>query len=264
MNQATVPRWSAEQVIDGCAGAGYGGVGLWRDRVAEQGVERLARRAHAAGVAVTSLCRGGFFCAPDASGRRARAEDNRRAVEEAAALDAGMLVLVCGPASDRDLVAARESVTEAIVALSEHARSCGVRLAIEPMHPLYCADRSVIVTLAQALAVARLAADDTTVGVVLDSYHLWWDPELERGLAAAGERILGSQLADWLAPPPHPLNGRGMLGDGSIDLRRYCALVDGAGYDGLVEVEIFNPEVWALDPGETLELVARRYEALLL
>jgi sugar phosphate isomerase/epimerase len=126
------------------------------------------------------------------------------------------------------------------------------------MHPLYCGDRSVVVTLAQALALVG-AIGSESVGLMLDSYHLWWDPELTRIVTSATARIFGVQLADWLAPPPHPLNGRGMLGDGSIDLRSFRELVDAAGYNGLLEVEIFNPDVWAIDPADTLELVAERF-----
>jgi len=260
MNQATVPRWSAMEVIEGCARAGYLGVGLWRDRIQEDGVVRIAKYAARLEIEITSLCRGGWFLAPDATARRAREEDNRRAVNEAAELGAHMLVLVVGPANDRDLETARRSVGEAICELASYAMTRGVSLAIEPMHPLYCGDRSVVVTLAQALRMAELTRSDG-VGVVLDSYHLWWDPDLEQSIANATGSILGVQLADWLAPPPDPLNGRGMLGDGSIDLRRFCELVRAAGYDGPVEVEIFNPEIWALDPAEILELVAERYLA---
>jgi sugar phosphate isomerase/epimerase len=170
-----------------------------------------------------------------------------------------MLVLVCGPAVDRDLETARHQVGEAIGELASYATSCGVALAIEPMHPLYCGDRSVVVTLAQALRMAK-PTGSTDVGVVLDSYHLWWDPDLEQSIASASGFILGVQLADWLAPPPDPLNGRGMLGDGCIDLRRFCEMAWAADYHGLVEIEIFNPEIWALDPAEALELAATRYQ----
>ncbi|MGO9656873.1 MAG: sugar phosphate isomerase/epimerase family protein [Acidimicrobiales bacterium] len=258
MNQATVPRWSAEEAIEGCAREGYVAVGLWRDRVSESSPAHLARTARTAGVQISSLCRGGWFCAGDKAGRRARMEDNFRAVEEAAALGAGTLVLVCGPAPSKDLKAGRLQVAEAIAELAEFAAPARVPLAIEPMHPLYCADRSVVVTLAQAL---RLAASVPAgrVGVMVDSYHLWWDPQLEAGLAAAGDLVLGLQLADWIAPPPDPLNGRGMLGDGTIDLRAFRASVDATGYAGPVEVEIFNPDVWAQEPTQILRLVAERY-----
>ncbi|MHB1497203.1 MAG: sugar phosphate isomerase/epimerase family protein [Acidimicrobiales bacterium] len=259
INQATVPRWSASEVIEGCARAGYAGVGLWRDRVQAEGPGLLAKRARTLGVEVTSLCRGGFFLAPTTEGTKARIEDNLRAVDEAAELGAAVLALVCGPAPGRDLAGARQAVAAAIAELAAYAATAGIALGIEPLHPLYCGDRSVVVTLPQALHMARCAGKGT-VGLVLDSYHLWWDPELERNISQAASAVLLVQLADWLAPPPDPLNGRGMLGDGCIDLRAFCRTVRSAGYAGKFEVEIFNPEVWALDPADTLEVVALRYE----
>jgi sugar phosphate isomerase/epimerase len=180
-------------------------------------------------------------------------------VDEAAALGADTLVLVCGPAADRDLAAGRDQVTDAICQLAPYAASSGVSLAIEPMHPLYCADRSVVVTLAQALDIAMRTESDV-VGLAVDSYHVWWDPELDCSLARAAGRVWAFQVADWLAPLPDHLNGRGMLGDGSIELRRMRRLVDAGGYDGPVEVEIFNVDVWAADPQDTVRLVAERYQ----
>ncbi len=193
---------------------------------------------------------------------RPRAEDNRRAVDEAAALGARVLVLVCGPAPDRDLVSARSAVVEAITDLAGYARTAGLPLAVEPMHPLYCADRSVVVTLSQALCMADAAARASggTVGVVLDSYHLWWDPELESSVREATGHVLGVQLADWVVPLADALNGRGMLGDGSIDFKNFRRLVVETGYEGLDEIEIFNPVIWERDPAEVLELAAARYE----
>jgi sugar phosphate isomerase/epimerase len=260
MNQATVPRWSVPELIDGCARAGYGGVGLWRDRLEGLDLTAVAKRAARLDLQITSLCRAGWFLAPDDSAQRARAEDNCRAVDEAAMLGARALVVVCGPAAGRDLAAARRAVTESVAELACYATGQGVTLAVEPMHPVYCGDRSVIVTLAQSLAVVGAVAPDY-VGVVLDSYHLWWDPELELGVSQAGGRIVSAQLADWLAPPPHPLNGRGMLGEGTIDLRAFCRLVDSAGFSGLFEVEIFNPDVWRVEPEETARVAAERYLA---
>lgn len=258
MNQATIPKWTSEEAIEGCARAGYAALGLWRDRIGEAGASRLGRLARAADVKISSLCRGGWFCASDEVGRRARMQDNFRAVEQAEALGAMTLVLVCGPAANNDLETGRRQVADAIAELAEFAVSARVPLAIEPLHPLYCGDRSVVVTLAQALRLA-VSTSAGGVGVMLDSYHLWWDPELEAGLGAATDRVLGVQLADWIAPLPDPLNGRGMLGDGTIDLRRFRAGVDATGYRGPIEVEIFNPQVWAIDPEQTLELVAERY-----
>lgn len=258
INQATVPSWGASQALEGAARAGYGGAGLWRYRVQEEGPARLAKLAHHLGVEITTLCRGGWFLAPGRNEREARREDNHRAVDEAAEVGARVLVLVCGPPPGRDLAGARHAVADAVAELALYAGQAGVLLAVEPLHPLYCGDRSVIVTLVQALEVS-VAAGSGHVGVALDSYHLWWDPELERGIAAAAGRILAVQLADWLAPPPDLLAGRGILGDGLIDLRGFCRSVRAAGYDGLFEVEIFNRNVWETDPADVLELLAARY-----
>jgi sugar phosphate isomerase/epimerase len=258
MNQATVPRWSVPQLMDGCARAGYGGVGLWRERLEGFDLAAVAKQAARLELEITSLCRAGWFLAADDSMHRTRAEDNRHAVDEAALLGARTLVVVCGPAGDHDLAAARRAVTESLGELAYYAAEQGVTLGIEPMHPVYCGDRSVIVTLAQSISVLDAVAP-ANVGIVLDSYHLWWDPELVPSIARASERITAVQLADWLAPPPHPLNGRGMLGDGTIDLRAFCRLVDSTGFNGRFEVEIFNPDVWGADPAETTRVAAQRY-----
>lgn len=252
INQATVPSWSTSALLEGAAEAGFGGVGLWRDRLEEMGTTRIAARAAELGIKISSLCRGGWFDAPDEAGRRARMLDNRHAVEEAAELGAQTLVLVPGPAATRDLEAGRAYIAEAITELKELAAAQSVTLGVEAMHPMYCGDRSAIVTLTQALGLG--------VGVVIDTYHLWWDPQLDQSLAASAGRIVSFQLADWIAPPPDPLNGRGMIGDGCIDLRRFSQLVDSADYKGLIETEIFHPDVWALDPRETLALISSRYK----
>ena len=256
MNQATVPRLSTLELIDAAARAGYGGVALWRERLEECGLDQAARRAATVGLEITSLCRAGFFLASKAEAEHARRCDNHRAIEEAAALGATTLALVCGPAPTRDLEEGRRRVHAAIAELAEAARGFGVSLALEPMHPLYCGDRSVVVTLAQALSIAHSLEG---VGVLLDSYHLWWDPELTTQVHAARGAVLGVQLADWLAPPPHPLEGRGMLGDGTIDFAHFLQLVEEAGYAGRIEIEIFNQAVWDEDPIEILERSAERF-----
>ena len=262
MNQATVPRWSTKELLEGCARAGYGGAGLWRHRLEGADLPQLANLAASAGVQISSLCRGGFFLVNEPGRTAERAADNRRAVDEACALGATALVLVCGPAPDRDLAAARRAVADAITELAAYAGTVGMPLAIEPMHPLYCADRSVVVTLDQALSMAKTAAgaSGSVVGVMLDSYHLWWDPVLEASIAKAAGRILGLQLADWVVPLSDPLNGRGMPGDGSVDFRSFRRVVEQAGYAGLAEVEIFNPVIWEQNPVEVLEVAAARYK----
>jgi sugar phosphate isomerase/epimerase len=259
LNQATIPGWTVREAAEGSARAGLGWIGLWRDRVAETGLRASAAAVRDAGLGVSSLCRGGWFGAPDRAGLEARMEDNRRAVEEAAALGASCLVLVCGPAPDRDLERGRRVVSEGIAELVPYAAERGVRLAVEPLHPMYCGDRSVVVTLGQALAMAAQAGPG--VGVAIDTYHVWWDPEVWAGVAAAAGRIIGFHVNDWLVPTPDMLNGRGLMGDGVIELRRLRRAVDAAGYQGPIEVEIFNRELWSLLPEQALALIAERYLA---
>jgi sugar phosphate isomerase/epimerase len=212
-----------------------------------------------AGLRVSSLCRGGFFPAADAPGRRAADEDNRRAVEEAATLGTDVLVLVCGPPIGRDVEAARAQILGGIERLVPHAEEHGVRLAIEPLHPMMISERSAIVTLGEANDLAE-RFDDTRVGVVVDAYHVWWDPRLYEEIARAGRRILGYHVADWLVPTTDRLQGRGMMGTGVIDLKRIRAAVEEAGYDGPIEVEVINRDAWDR-PGD--DIVAEACEAFL-
>ena len=207
---------------------------------------------------MSSLCRGGFFPAPDAAGRRERDADNRAAVEEAAELGTDVLVLVCGPAPDGDLEAARRQVLEGIETLLPHAAEHGVRLGIEPLHPMMIAERSVVVTLAQALDLAE-RFDPERVGVVIDAYHVWWDPELERQVERAAGRIAGYHVSDWLVPTPDLLAGRGLMGDGVIDLPHIRGMVERAGYDGPIEVEVINPALAELPTQELMATVVDRF-----
>jgi sugar phosphate isomerase/epimerase len=261
LNQATTRHWSTAEVIRGCAEAGIGGIGLWRDAVEQTGAAAAARLARAAGLTVTSLCRGGFFPAADAAGRAAALAGNRRAVEQAAEVGAPVLVLVCGglPPGSRDLPGARRQVTDGIAALVPHAARHGVRLAIEPMHPMFCSDRSVVSTVAQAAALAA-PFPSAQVGVMVDSYHVWWDPTVAQDIAAAGPRIAGYQVSDWVTPlTADVLLGRGHVGDGCIDFARLGGALRAAGYHGWTEVEIFNERIWATPGRETLRTVVDRY-----
>lgn len=265
LNTATTKNWTLAQAASGCAEAGIEGIGLWRDRVAEVGAEQAARLVHDAGLTVTSLCRGGFLTAPDAAGRAAALEDNRRAVEEAATVGTDTLVLVCGglPEGSHDLPGARRMVADSIAALLPYAQQHGIRLAIEPLHPMFCADRSVVSTLGQALDIAEDLGGEG-VGVVVDAYHVWWDPELDAQIARAGSRIAAFQVCDWVLPlPADALLGRGHVGDGCIDLPRLADAVHAAGYRGFTEVEIFNQQIWDT-PGElTLQKLIERHKELL-
>lgn len=268
LNQETIKQWSLPELAEGCVKAGVTGVGLWREPVQKYGVEAAARLVRDAGLTVTSLCRGGFFTALDPAERTAALADNRAAIDEAATLGTDTLVLVSGglPPGSRDLFAARERIADALGELGPYAAECGVRLAIEPLHPMYASDRCVVSTLAQALDLAeRFPADQ--VGVVVDTYHLWWDDTVAAQIARAGAggRLASFQLADWITPLPEGvLLGRGQLGDGAVDFRWFREQVDATGYDGPIEVEIFNPDLWARDGAEVLAEVADRYRALVL
>ncbi|POX39383.1 sugar phosphate isomerase [Streptomyces sp. Ru73] len=263
LNQETIKQWSLPELVDGCAAAGLRHVGLWREPVQNYGVDAAAKLVRDAGLAVTSLCRGGFFTAEDPGARAAALDDNRAAVDEAAALGTDTLVLVSGglPAGSRDLRGARERVAEALAELGPYAAERGVRLAIEPLHPMYASDRCVVSTLAQALDLAeRFPAEQ--VGVVVDTYHLWWDDTVGAGIDRAGRggRLAAFQLADWVTPLPEGvLLGRGQLGDGAVDLRWFRAATEAAGHTGPIEVEIFNPGLWARDGAEVLAEVIARY-----
>lgn len=256
LNHATIPGWTVPEAADGCARAGVGWIGLWRSRVAESGLETCRRALRDAGVRPSSLCRAGWFLVPEEGGASDRRGDNVRAVEEAAALGAETLVLVCGPAPTRDLAAGRRAIGDAIAELAIVAANTGVRLAVEPMHPMYCADRSAVVTLDHALELAQAAGRGT--GVIVDTYHVWWDSRAERLIERAGGSVLGFHVADWLVDTPDMLEGRGMIGDGVIDFHHLRGAVDRAGYTGPIEVEIFNPDVWALDGDEALGLIVDR------
>jgi len=260
LNQATSQHWNVREAVDGCARAGIPAIGLWRQKVAETGLAQSARIVRDAGLRVSSLCRGGFFPAATAAEREARIDDNRRAIDEAAELGTDVLVLVCGPAPDRDIQAARDMVRDGIAELAPYASQRGVKLAIEPLHPMFAADRSVIVTLAQALHIAE-QFDREQVGVAIDVYHVWWDPDVYPQIKRAADRILGFHVNDWIVPLPDLLNGRGMMGDGVIELRRLRTAVDAAGYDGPIEVEIFNQTLWNMPGDELLALMCERYLA---
>ncbi|MEE1928224.1 sugar phosphate isomerase/epimerase family protein [Streptomyces sp. TRM 70351] len=261
----TVRQLSLPELVAACAASGVTGVGLWREPVQRYGVEAAARLVREAGLTVTTLCRGGFLTAVEPDARRAALDDNRAAVDEAAALGTDTLVLVCGglPPGASDLHAARERVTDALGELAPYAAGRGVRLAVEPLHPMYAADRCVVSTLDQALSIAgHFPAEQ--VGVVVDTYHLWWDDRVAADIARAGEqgRIHSFQLADWVTPlPAGVLNGRGQLGDGAVDLRWFRARVDAAGYTGPIEVELFNEELWGRDGREVLAETVERYRA---
>jgi sugar phosphate isomerase/epimerase len=265
LNQATVKYLGLADAVALCVRHDIPAIGLWRDRVAEAGLSSAVTAVRSAGLRVSSLCRGGFFTAGDADGREAVRADNVAAVQEAAALGADALVLVCGglvPGS-RDLGLARRMVADAIGELVPCAQRLGIRLGIEALHPMFCADRCVIASLGEAVDLALLFPAEA-VGVVVDTYHVWWDARLALELERAAGRIVSYQVCDWVVPlPADVLLGRGHLGDGVIEFGPISDAVEAAGYRGYVEVEIFNADVWAAAPDETAATVRERFAVVL-
>ena len=253
LNQATVNKLTVAEAVDLCVRHDIPAIGLWREHVAAAGLKSAAAAVRAAGLRVSSLCRGGFFTHADPAARKAAIEDNKAAIAEAAALGTDTLVLVSGGLvhGSRDIALARRLIADAIGDLVPVAQSHGVRLAIEALHPVFAADRCVITRLGEALDLALTFPADA-VGVVVDTYHVWWDAALLADIARAGDRIVSYQVCDWLLPlPANTLLGRGHVGDGHIDFPPITAAVAAAGYQDHIEVEIFNEAIWNTPGDET-------------
>ena len=268
LNRWTFRTTPVQDFLEATVSRGIDAVGLWRQDVEEVGLDALRRRVDDAGLRVSSLCRGGFLTASAEADRAAALDDNRRAIDETAALGAPTLVMVVGGVdrADKDLVGARDRVTEAIAELAPHAEERGVSLSLEPMHPMFAADRAVLSTIDQALDMAE-ASGSTAVGVVVDTYHVWWDPTLERAIRRAGAsgRLLAYQVCDWNLPlAAEPLHSRGYMGDGYIDFPSITRMIKDAGYAGDIEVEIFNEDVWATPADAAAKIIADRFEELVL
>jgi sugar phosphate isomerase/epimerase len=274
INTATVRKQGdLVAIVEACAKLGIRAISPWRDQVAAVGLDRAVEAVKATGLALSGYCRGGMFPA-GAERLKESNDDNRRAVDEAAALSAPCLILVVGglpqfsrpgSAPSKDLGAARKMVEDGIGTLLEYASDAGVRLAIEPLHPMYAADRACVNTLGQALDICdRLDPDRTgKLGVAVDVYHVWWDPELSDQIARAGrDRLLAYHVCDWLVPTRDLLNDRGMMGDGVIELRRIRADVEAAGYRGFAEVEIFSEDWWARPMTDVLETCIARHRSV--
>ncbi len=266
INTATVrQQWTLPQIIEGCARHDIRSIAPWRDQVAQCGLKTAAELVKRHGMRVSGYCRGGMFTAPDRTGRQAALDDNRRAVDEALALDAECLVLVVGglAAGSKDIADARRQVRDGIAALLDYSRAQGMKLAIEPLHPMYAADRACVNTLKQANDLCQALGEG--VGVAVDVYHVWWDPELAAEIARAGRNnwLHAFHVCDWLVPTRDLLLDRGMMGDGIIDIPGIRRQVEAAGYDGTVEVEIFSAETWwKRDPDEVLRVCRERYASV--
>jgi sugar phosphate isomerase/epimerase len=256
-NQMTADPWTLEEAVRQCARSGTRQIGVWRHKLGGD-AKKAAAMIRGEGLRVSSLCRGGWFSAGTVEERGKRVADNRVAIEEAAVLGAPVLVMVCGPADGQTLSDARATVMDGLREVLPDAEKAGIVLGIEPLHPMYAAERSVVVTLRQANDMAEELASKSA-GVVVDAFHVWWDPEVMEQIARARGRIAGFHVSDWPVPLPGILMGRAMMGDGVIELRRLREAVDAAGYDGPIEVEIFNDEIWKNADDGLMELVRRRF-----
>ena len=275
INTATVRKQdgverSLTDILDQCARHGIRAVSPWRDQVAAVGLDTAARTIRAHGLDLSGYCRGGMFTATDDAGLGAADDDNLRALDEACTLGAACLVLVVGAlpgalagrAAHKDLALSRSQVHDGIGRMLEAARERRLPLAIEPLHPMYAADRACVNTLEQALDLcdALDPARSGALGVAVDLYHVWWDPKLEAQIARAGrERILAFHVCDWLTPTTDLLNDRGMMGDGVIDIRRVREQVEAQGFGGYAEVEIFSHRWWSRSGDEVLSTCIDRF-----
>lgn len=255
INQATTrEQHSLRQAVECYAKHEVRGISVWRDKLADCGLAEAQTLLADHGMRVTGLCRAGGFPHVDAKGRQQAIDDTLSAIDDAAALNADCLIVVAGglPTGSRDLLGAHAMVRDALGAVLPAASAAGVPLAIEPLHPMYAADRCVVNTLAHALDLCDDLGEG--IGVAVDAYHVWWDPDLASRIERAGNRILAYHVCDWLVPTTDLLLDRGMMGDGVIDLRSMSDMVDATGYDGMIEVEIFSAGNWWKRPGD--EVVA--------
>jgi sugar phosphate isomerase/epimerase len=264
LNLATVRKqWSLPLAVAAAARHGFAGVAPWREMVQETGIAESARIFRAHGLRVTGYCRGGLFAAGGRDKLQEAIEDNKRMIDEAAAIGAECIVVIGGGLAlgSRDLAASRKIFAEGLTAILPHARACRVPLALEPMHPMYAADRGCITTLKEMLDIADALGNDG-LGVAIDTYHVWWDPELETQIARAGRRIIAHHICDWLVPTKHLLTDRGMMGDGVIDFRAIRRMIEAAGFRGIQEVEIFSDDWWSRPGDEVLATVVERFKAV--
>jgi sugar phosphate isomerase/epimerase len=252
--------WGIAEIAKNYAATGVAGVSVWRETVEQMNKRQAGRTLRDSGLHIVSYVRGGFFPAADAAGRQTAVEDNRRIIDEAAALGAPLVVLVCGAVPGQPLDESRRQIRDGIAAVLPHAADAGIRLGIEPLHPMYADDRSAINTLRQANDLAE-ALDSPHLGVVFDVYHLWWDPDLAQETKRCGDsgRLLAFHVCDWKTPTEDLLLDRGLMGEGCIDIRGLRGQVEAAGFGGYNEVEIFSKKYWAMDQNDYLKMIIAAY-----
>lgn len=260
----TTKPWSTEDCIRRYAEAGAGGITFWRYNLDGRDPAAVGKQTREAGLDIVSLCRGGFFPAKTVASRQEAIDDNRRCIEQAHALGAPLIVLVCGAVPGQPLEESRKQIADGIAAVLPDAEAAGVKLGIEPLHPMYADDRSAVNTMRQANDICDALGSPAQVGIAADVYHIWWDPELQHQIqfTAANNRLFAFHICDWKTPTTDLLNDRGLMGEGCIPIRQISDWVDATGFTGHREVEIFSNRYWATDQGEWLGMIKDSYNEL--
>ncbi|MEJ7769882.1 MAG: sugar phosphate isomerase/epimerase family protein [Chitinophagaceae bacterium] len=260
VHTVTTKPWSIEEAASQYSREGIQGITVWRDTLVKRDIRATGRMLKDHGLTIISLCRGGFFPHGNAPGRQLAIDDNRLAIDQAAALGAPLVVLVCGAVPGQSLSKSRLQIRDGIAALIPHAAAAGVKLGIEPLHPMYADDRSAINTLAQANDMAEELASPW-VGVAVDVYHLWWDPDLESQIARCGmnKNLYAFHICDWKTPTTNLLLDRGLMGEGCINIKEIRGWVEKTGFNGFCEVEIFSKKYWSEDQSVFLKKIKQAY-----
>lgn len=258
LHTITTKPWSLTEALKHYQAAGVKGITVWRQALEGAPLEESGKRIADSGLELVSLCRGGFFPALSATDRQKAIDENRAIIDEAAAIGAPLIVLVCGADPGQSLDESRKQIQEGIAAVLPHAQQANVKLAIEPLHPMYADTRSAVNTLGQANDMVQ-ALNHPHIGVTVDVYHLWWDPQLEAEIARAGDKIFSYHVCDWRNPTRDLLLDRGIMGEGCIPLRAIREWVEKTGFDGYIEVEIFSEELWAQDQHDLLARIQKAY-----
>ena len=262
LHTITTRPWPVEEAVPRYAAAGIKGITVWRQALEGRDPRATGALIREHGLTVVSLCRGGFFPAASAAGRARAVDENRRCIDEAAALGAPLIVLVAGAVPGQPLAESRRQITDGLAAVLPHAAAAGIKLALEPLHPMYADERSAVNTLSQARALCHQLRSPS-LGVAVDVYHLWWDDRLEEEIKACGRdgTLLAFHVCDWRTPTTDFLNDRGLMGEGCIPLRQIRGWVEAAGFRGYHEVEIFSTRLWATDQAKFLQEIVAAYRA---
>ncbi len=257
----TTKPWSVETAARQFSKAGVKGITVWRDALTGRNITQTGHMLRDTGLAIVSLCRGGFFPSSDTTKRKIALDDNRKAIDEAAELGAPLIVLVCGADPTQSLEDSRKQIQDGIMAVLPHARAAGIKLAIEPLHPMYADTRSAVNTMQQANDMA-CEINSSLVGVAVDVYHLWWDPHLEDEIKRCGKNnyLFAFHICDWNVPTSDFLLDRGLMGEGCIPVNKIRSWVEETGFNGFYEVEIFSNKFWGEDQDVFLNKIIKAYQ----